>query len=119
MVIVQFPNGTDWFRANWVFRQLAADTIAEFPGDEALAFALKRAEAVGALFLNSLDEATAAKLLTALEKVARDTLSRAVEGWIASRPDDAKGQEMYLESMAELLELIDRQKADAARLSNP
>ena len=114
MVIVKFPNGTDWYKANWAFRQLAADTIAAFPGDESLEFALKQAEAIGALFLDHLEEAIATKALTALEKVARDTLSGAIKGWIASRPDDAKGQEMYLESMAELLELIDRQKADDA-----
>jgi len=31
MVIVEFPDGSDWFKANWVFRRLAEDVAAVFP----------------------------------------------------------------------------------------
>jgi len=36
MVIIKFQDGTDWFKANWVFRQFTEDIVATFPNDTAL-----------------------------------------------------------------------------------
>ena len=32
-VIIVFPDGTDWFKANWVFRQLAHDVSDRYSSD--------------------------------------------------------------------------------------
>jgi hypothetical protein len=32
-VIIVFPDGRDWFKANWVFRQLAQDVSDRYSSD--------------------------------------------------------------------------------------
>ena len=43
-VIIVFPNGTDWFRANWVFRQLAGDVSVHYRNDDSVCKALESAD---------------------------------------------------------------------------
>jgi hypothetical protein len=74
MIIIRFKDGSDWFKANWVFRQLASDVVATFPGDTALKSIMEEAEAVGALFLNSMQTEAAAATIGAIEKVAQETI---------------------------------------------
>lgn len=35
-VIVALPNGTDWFKASWVFRQLSEDMCRRYSQDNEL-----------------------------------------------------------------------------------
>jgi hypothetical protein len=106
MVIIKFRDGIDWYRSNWVFRQLAADVIAAFPQDNELRFNLERASAQGALFIDEMDTNVAATTISALKTVAQDTIQGKVPGWKATKPTDTAGHQMYLESLAELLTVI-------------
>ena len=53
MVIIQFKNGTDWYKANWVFRQLRADVAEAFPDDLELTTEMEKAEAFRMLSLDT------------------------------------------------------------------
>ena len=106
MVIITLRNGDDWYKANWVFRQLAEDVVETYPQDVELKFLMEQAEAVGGLSLDSMEEDRASKTLQAIRKVAEETIKGRIPGWKRKRPDDEAGQRMYLKSLAELLELI-------------
>ena len=108
MITIQLGDGADWYKANWVFRQLAADVLISIPGDSELKSALDQAEALGALVPASMDSQAATRLLRAIGSVAEATLEGRVAGWARTRPDDVEGQRQYLESVAELLALIRR-----------
>ena len=109
MVIIKLQDGTDWFKANWIFRQLAKDTIATFPDDHELKLTMERSQALGGLFLDSMESDASIATLTAIRKVAAETLAGKIPGWKKANPEDIKGQEMYLRSIAELLDLINCQ----------
>ena len=106
MVIIQFQNGADWYKANWVFRQLAEDTVTAFPHDHALRTTLEKAAAFGALFLDSMEAGAAASTMAALKCVAQRTIEGAIPGWKRSRPEDDDMQQMYLQAVTELLDLL-------------
>jgi len=114
MVIIRFRDGVDWFKANWVFRQLAEDTIAAFPQDGDLQFIMMQAQALGALFLDSMDTDAASATTRAIRKVAEGTIQGTIQGWRLTRPEDGVGQQMYLKSISELLDLI-RDEEDAEK----
>lgn len=42
--------------------------------------------------------------------VAQETVDGRIIGWKRTHPNDERGQQMYIESMIELLQLISRQK---------
>jgi len=106
MVIIVFSNGTEWFKANWVFRQLAEDVATAFPLDQEVNFEIEKAQAIGALFLKDMDEPLRLRVTERLRTVAQRTLDGEIDGW---RRDDADGHRMYLESLSELLALINAQ----------
>ncbi len=108
MVIVIFKDNRDWFRANWIFRQLASDIIRKFPGDDAIEKALKYAQAIGALFVSELDRDTRIRIIDAMKSVAEDTISERIEGWNSKGNNDVAGEKMYKESLMDLLQVIDR-----------
>src|SRR5262245_26882704 len=98
-VIIVFPDGTDWFKANWVFRQLAHDIRSRYSGDADVCEALEVAEAVGALDLKTMAEGLRERVLEALRVVTTDTIRGAIPGW---RPDDAREHTLYCEAIIEL-----------------
>ena len=102
-VIIRLPNGVEWFRANWIFRQLAKDVRAFSSDNRDVHVAVERAEAYGILDLQSMDARTSADLVSAFRHVAKETADGGIEGW---RPSDSQGREMYLRSLSELAELI-------------
>jgi hypothetical protein len=102
-VIIVFPNGTDWFRANWVFRQLAGDVSVHYRNDDSVCKALESAEALGSLDLKDMDEELCRKVMQAIRTVAEETISGTIEGW---RPHDEGGHAMYREALSELAKLI-------------
>ena len=106
MVIIKFHDGVDWFKANWIFRQLAEDIVAAFPQDGDLKTVLEQAEALGALFLDSMPATAAAETIKAIKQVAEESLQEKIPGWKKTRPEDNEGQQMYLRSMSELLDVI-------------
>ncbi len=102
MVVIAFPNGNEWCKANWAFRQLAADVATRYP-DRDLRECLERAEAVGLLDIRNMDQVRSAKLTAALRDIAHDTVEGTLAGW---RPEDHAGAQMYRDAMAELLAAI-------------
>ena len=54
-VAIVFPNGTDWFKANWGFRQLAEDTTSHHREDDGICNALEEPLALGCLDLKKMD----------------------------------------------------------------
>jgi hypothetical protein len=105
-VIIVFPNGTDWFNANWVFR-LAQDVSSRYGNDADLCKALEVAEALGGLDLKKMDDGLRKTAMEALGAVARDTLNGTISGW---RPDVPKEHAKYCEAVSELAKLIEDQR---------
>ncbi len=102
MVVIAFPNGNEWCKANWTFRQLAADVAIRY-SDQDVRECLERAEGVGLLDIRNMDKTRAAKLTVALKRIAQDTIKGVVAGW---RPEDRAGAQMYRDAMVELLAAI-------------
>ncbi len=106
-VIIVFPNGTDWFKANWVFRQLVQDVSSHYRNDDDVCKALELARAFGSLDLKKMDEHLRYKVMQAIKAVAQETINGAIEGW---RPHDQKDRAMYCEARSELVKLIQQQQ---------
>jgi hypothetical protein len=109
MVIIKFPNGNCWSKANWVFRQLSEDVIGNLPDDSELKLVMEKALAFRMLALNSMENEVRSKSLCAIRTIVEKTLEGKIAGWKESRPDDIEGHRMYIESITELLGLIKEQ----------
>jgi hypothetical protein len=109
MVFIRFPNGARWFKANWVFRQLAEDVARVFPGDSELLSCMAYAQAIGGLMLDTKEESLALRALKAMKQVAEDTVEGRIQVFPREGPDEQKRREAYPPMIAELLTLIDRQ----------
>lgn len=109
MVIIRLQNGSDWSKANWIFRQLATDILVLFPDDQDLKNELEKAEAFGGLYLDTVEEMLASKIVDALAAVTKSTIEGKIQGWKRTRPDDAQGQHMYLKAINDLRTLIEGQ----------
>jgi hypothetical protein len=106
-VSVVFPNGTEWFKANWVFRQIVEDVSARCQNDEGIRTALELAQALGSLDLKQMDEHLRHKVMQAISTIAEETVSGTIKGW---RPDDQREHAMYCEALLELAQLIGQEK---------
>jgi hypothetical protein len=102
-VIIVFPDGTDWFKANWVFRQLAHDVSDRYNGDAEVCEAVEVAQAIGALDLKAMNDGLRKRVMEALTTVAMDTINGIIAGW---RPDDAKEHNLYCDAVSELAKLL-------------
>ena len=111
MVIIKFPDGSEWFKANWAFRRLAEDVAAAFPQNKDLISQMERAQGIGALFLSDLEVPLLTATLKAIRSVAKGTVDGVVQGWKRTHPKDESGQQQYVDSMKELLDLIDKHSA--------
>ena len=98
-VIIVFPDGTDWFKGNWVFRQLAHDLSDRYNSDAEVCNAVEAAQALGALDLKAMNDGLRRRVMEALSAVAMDTIKGIIAGW---RPDDAKEHALYCEAVSEL-----------------
>lgn len=113
-VIIVFPDGTDWFKANWVFRQLAQDVSERYRSDVEVCKAVEVAETLGALDLKKMNKSVRRRVIEALRAVAVDTIKGTVAGW---RPRDAKEHALYCEAVSELAERLEDQGNVAASSS--
>jgi predicted RNA-binding Zn ribbon-like protein len=98
-VIIVFPHGADWFKANWVFRQLAQDVSDRYGSDAEVCKAVEAAEALGALDLKKMSDGLRKRVMEALSAVAMDTIEGTIAGW---RPHDAEEHALYCEAVSEL-----------------
>jgi hypothetical protein len=104
MVIVVFPDESDWSKANWVFHAFAEDLRAHLPNDDKLQEEVELGETHGLMNLARLEPDLRERLIHAIVVVVEAT----VRGQISVKdkfPGDEEGQRMYLKSIVELLEL--------------
>jgi hypothetical protein len=113
MVVITLKSGADWYKANWVFRQIANDVIANFPEDTELRLIMQKAQAFGALALTSMDQSIAHRTLRSIKKVAEATLDGTIPGWKGTNPTDENGQRMYIEAVSELLVILEKESGEA------
>jgi len=109
MVIITFPDGSEWYQANWAFRQLSEDVVAAFPDNAELKRDLEKAQAFGHLALNAMNPTLASRVMSALKNVAEETIAGNIRGCRTHRPDDERGHAMYVEAIRELLKLLNQQ----------
>lgn len=107
MVIINFPDGSDWYKANWILRQICEDAIVRFPDAIELRESLEMAQAYGLLSLDH-EEQMRRGTAEALRIVARETIAGKIEGWAGTHPEDLDGQEQYLGTIRELLGLLEQ-----------
>jgi hypothetical protein len=107
VVIINFPDGSDWYKANWTFRQICEDAIVRFPGASELKESLEMAQAYGRLSLDH-EEQMRRRTADALRIVARETIAGKIKGWAGAHPEDLDGQEQYLGTIRELLGLLEQ-----------
>jgi hypothetical protein len=112
MIIIKLKDGSDWFKANWVFRQFAADVIAAFPRNSELNLELEKTQAFGSLSLNTMEPNSAAATLKAIGKMAEDTIQGKIHGWNGKRPEDKQGQKICLGAISELLDLVQKEMGE-------
>ncbi len=105
MFIIEFQNGTDWYKPNWVFRQLVENTRARFPTDTKLAKTLEVAQAFGLLDLGDCEQSVS----EALRTVAQETVSNKITH--CSKVVDSDGKAMYVEALREFLRLLENSKS--------
>jgi hypothetical protein len=103
-VIIVFPDGTDWFKANWVFRQLARDVSDRYSSDAEVCKAVEVAEAIGALDLKEMNDGLRRRVMEALTTVATDTIKGIIAGW---RPHNEKEHALYCEAISELTKCLE------------
>jgi hypothetical protein len=113
-VIIVFSDGTDWFKANWVFRQLARDVSDRYSGDAEVCQAMEVAQALGALDLPKMNDELRQRAIKALKAVTLDTISGTIAGW---RPHDANEHALYCKAMTELAKRLERQDNIGAPLA--
>lgn len=102
-IIIVLPNGSDWFKANWVFRQLSEDICNRYRNDDDIRKTLDTAQALGSLDLKTMALELRCRMLAAIGTVVEETLSGAIAGW---RPHDKNEHVLYCEAISELRELI-------------
>jgi hypothetical protein len=106
VVIIKFPDGSDWHKANWAFRQICEDVIVRFPDASELKESLEMAQAYGLLSLDH-EEQIRKGTAEAMRIVARETIAGKIKGWAGTHPDDIYGQDEYLGAIQELLGLLE------------
>jgi len=111
-VLIVFRDGSEWFKANWVFRQLARDVSDRYSSDAEVCKALNVAEALGTLDLKKMENDLSRRVMGALSVVGADTLNGSIAGW---RPHDAKEHALYCEAVSELTKRLEGKGAIDAR----
>ncbi len=109
MIIIDFKDGTDWYRPNWMYRQLCDDIRARYPDEVGLLQEMDNSAAYGHLNLPALDPAMSSMIMTAMKTVAMEADARGWTNRKISHPEDLAGEDTYLSSLRSLAELIQRQ----------
>ena len=69
-VVIIFPNGMDWFKANWVFRRLAGDICVRYRKDDGICKVL--AQALGSLNIKNMTDELRPRVMQAIKIVAEE-----------------------------------------------
>jgi hypothetical protein len=101
MMIIVFPDGSDWDRANWVFRRFAEDILETVPDDPELREELEKAQAFGTLFLDKMEPDLQRRVMEIMKDVAMLTMAEARK-WMV----DQRGDEVVLQYVSSILELL-------------
>ena len=106
MVAIIFKNGRDWFKPNWLFRQLSEDVQKTFPDDQELIFVMEQAEALGGLHVELLTPSQSERAVASIKRVAEATLAGEIQGLSREGSDGERYRLLYLVALEELLEVI-------------
>ena len=110
MAVISFGEGSSdakWVVAGWAFRQLLADTIEQNPEDLELRRIFDRAEEVGFLRLESLDQGLASRLGAAMRETAERILSGNIGTGIVARFRDDMATQEYMKGLELLVRASD------------
>jgi|SRR5579872_1700978 len=113
-VLIEFPNGKEWFHSNWIFRQLIEDVIKVAGDDGEVEHTLKHALSMGTLFLHPkekyvLQRNLCYKIMRLMKEVVDRTFEGKFDGW-SWHPDEESRQQMYFKALEDLLKLINEQE---------
>jgi hypothetical protein len=96
-----------WVNAGWAFRQVLEDTRTSSPEDEEMAQVLANAEAVGWLYVDSLEPALAARITDAMRRTIEGIQKGEVRSLIHEKNYGTPATvEQYVDSLAELWQLL-------------
>jgi len=105
MILITFPDGTDWFKANWVFREFSVEIAAMFTNDEGVLSDIERIYCNGGINFAGEDPVRSAHLAGALRRAAAQTVLKDSSEWRFSDPERHRA---YIESVKELRDLLAR-----------
>jgi hypothetical protein len=111
MAVIGFRSGSVWLKARWAVSRFLEDVIASHPEDRLLCFKLEQAMALDGLHLDLQEEAFAERILAALKYVAQATVEGRLGVCVRGKVLEPEDQRQYVESVTELLELINREEA--------
>ncbi|MBI3463318.1 MAG: hypothetical protein HY000_09700 [Planctomycetes bacterium] len=101
-----------WLKTGWIFTRFLADLLVVSPDDEEFTDAIQKAEVFQRLGLYDTAEENpelANKLKRAIKEVALATLEDSADRPLKWKEGlDPAGQVMYLDSIRELLEIMDK-----------
>lgn len=107
MVCLVFPDDTDWYVANWVFRVFAESVKHQYPADLELAEILDAGLGAGGLFLSKLRSDLLERTMASLDEVVRKTLSGELTDWLAELEDEPGRKSGYLTGVDRLRQAIE------------
>jgi hypothetical protein len=105
-VIIDFPGGAHWQKANWVYRRFSEDVVACSQADAEIADAMQQGLYFNHLPLDTIPEPLRTRIAKVMRDVARRTLAGEIPGWKRTHPDDENGIRGYTESLIEFLETL-------------
>jgi hypothetical protein len=109
MAVIGFSDKPEeiWCVAGWVFRQVLDDVISQYPEDLVMASEFVLAKTQSGLHVDSLEPELAARVASAIRKVATGVLSGAIRSGIHDQPyGDARTVEQYRKGLHQLLEAL-------------
>lgn len=109
MAVIGFSDKPEeiWHIAGWAFRQVLDDVISQYPGDSEMADEFAHSKNYSGLSVELLKPELAARVTSAISRVATGILSGTIRSGIHDQPyGDATSVEQYRGALQQLLEAI-------------
>lgn len=109
MAVILFTEDTDngWKMAGWVVRQVLDDVLSQYPSDSEMASKFVCAKQSSGLVLSSREPEFAARATEAIRHTVTGILSGKIRSGLHDNSKvDAKTERLYLDALAQLLDII-------------
>jgi hypothetical protein len=107
LICFKFDSDDAWVKAGWAFRQVLEDTLAASPHDGEMAETFAEAESIGWLYVDQLNPDLAERITNAMRRMIEELRAGKTQSRITTKAYGTKTTiEQYLDSLAELSELI-------------